>query len=297
MRYFTREVLESSIMTDYSKWDRYSAELSSEDEDEARKAKPRVTKLDQPSRIKLGSSPQDQPYSVFSEPELSAQSSAGAGGVGMGFQGSSNSSSGGGKGGSAEVDFEKDYVQCDGGKYRWRQTPQEVVLEIPLSAGMKARDLRITMEEKGDVGSNISVRQQGQEQALLRGKLQYPTAPQDIQECWQVCTSDAGCSKFVEITLQKRSPVPGAVQWWGGLLAGEEPVDLSTIPARLRQQQGQASGNSSFQDNWVKAHSMFREKMAKGGGLQPQAVVVVGADDAAGVAAGAASVAEIEIGR
>ncbi len=285
-------------MTDYSKWDRYSAELSSEDEDEAQKAKPRVTKLAQPSTIKLGSSPQDQPYSVFSESELSAQSSAGAGGVGIGFQGSSSSSSssGGGKGGSAEVDFEMDFVQRDGGKYRWRQTPQEVVLEIPLSAGVKARDLRITMEEKGDVGSelNIRVRQQGQEQALLRGKLQYPTAPQDIQECWQVCTSDAGCSKFVEITLQKRSPVPGAVQWWGGLLAGEKPVDLSTIPARLRQQQGQASGNSSFQDNWVKAHSMFREKMAKGGGLQPQAVA---ADDDAGDAAGAASVAEIEIGR
>jgi len=119
----------------------------------------------------------------------------------------------------------------------------------------------------------LDTAEQGQgNTVLLSGELQYPIKAEDIQECWQVCTRNAGKSKYLEITLMKLSPVPGAVQWWGRIFADETHIDLTQIPARLRQQQTQTSNSSQFQENWLKAHSMFRERIAKGAHRQQEIV-------------------------
>lgn len=61
-------------------------------------------------------------------------------------------------------------------------------------------------------------------------------------------------TRFLEITLKKKSPFADAIIWWNKVFENDPDIDISTISER--------QVNSSFQDNWNEAHKLFKEKIA-----------------------------------
>lgn len=246
------------MTTDYSKWDRICADLSSDEEEKS--VAPRVTKFDSPKSITIPTSNRNSFSGALHSNEKTSVSPESC------FSSVCVPSPNPNPDGIGDED--QNIVQRDG--YNWSQTRDEIKIVIPLSVGTRARDVTVSMNG-ALAGALLSVRQEieGISKILLQGTLHYAIQPIDIQECWEVCTTSKG--KQIEITFLKLSPVSGTVLWWSRLFSHEPPIDVSQIPARLRLQERQSksmeNSNSAcasgltFQESWQEAHRLFRERV------------------------------------
>lgn len=243
-------------MANYSKWDKFAAELS--DDSDVEDNVPQVTTLDGTGGKTVQIGPQG--YTVKETKSTTTNTSSRV-------EVLSSSANVGDNEASLEA---KNGAVCEG--YSWSQDRYEAVLSIPLPEGVRARDIKLTFAEK-------KLRITHKESILLEGTLRYDAltaaerkddeaaAPLDWEIRTKVSPSEES-RRVLEVVLRKKSPIPGAFIWWKNVFASDTyEIDVSKITGRT----------NIAQDNFVAAQQQFLEKVGK----MEQIEVNVGEDDAA----------------
>jgi len=234
---------------DYSKWDKYAAELSDSD-DEGQK--PVVNTVGAKEAVKLGPSGYEI-GSTISKPTLAASGSKGS------------------------INLDENQLTMNGAKgdiYYWRQDRQEVILTVVLPSGVRGKDVALTFNAATKV---LSISAQGVD--ILSRPLRYGININNMvsvsgdknklvidPEDWEVKTvpfdsSDPNATleetRILELSLRKVSPLPGAIFWWRNCFEGEKEIDVTKIAGRP----GVSQEEQLKEDPFAIAHKMFLEKM------------------------------------
>mmetsp|Transcript_5127 Transcript_5127/g.10038 ORF Transcript_5127/g.10038 Transcript_5127/m.10038 type:complete len:159 (-) Transcript_5127:138-614(-) len=96
---------------------------------------------------------------------------------------------------------------CEGG-LKWTQTSDEVEVEIPLEAHMKARDVEFRI-----LPTSVSLRIKGATTSLLEGKLHRRVKSDECN--WSI--DGEGEARSLKLTLVKQTPTKGSLHWTGVL--------------------------------------------------------------------------------
>jgi hypothetical protein len=212
-------------MVDYSKWEKFAAELS---DDEEESTAPTVTRLDDNERVNIS------PKGVSLE-TMRAASVEDAGKVPPI--------------GKDVICGEYNVNDGETGIFLWRQDKDHVYIRIDVDASVKASEVQITYSAKY---TTLAVSMRGQR--CIQGPLQYDIEiDADGLLDWELLTTDI---KYISLTLIKKSPLPGTTLWWSRVFKGDLEIDVSTI-------QGRKQTSQSFAESWSEAHRMFREKVAE----------------------------------
>lgn len=260
------------ISMNYSKWDKYAAELT-DSEDEAETSKPTVKVLGDNQAVKIGpdgykvespavSVPQSsKPKSDKKENALEEPPSAEEDTLNLTTNGSK------------------------GSNYYWRQNRNEVILTVLLPTDVKGKDLSILFDSNTRVLTVVHAPSTN----ILSGPLRYTINTENMAcnssskslltldpEDWEILTltgssGSAQSVRALEITLRKLSPLPGAIFWWRNCFEGEEEIDVTKIAGRTNMMAaapgagaggaGGVASNSAENDPFVQAQKMFLEKM------------------------------------
>lgn len=86
--------------------------------------------------------------------------------------------------------------------------------------------------------------------ALLEGALKDGAGGADCA----TAIGEADCARLCKITLLKRSPIPGAVQWWSRVFEGDDTIDVTQIADRKQNSGGSMSAV------WAAAQARFHER-------------------------------------
>lgn len=182
-------------MVDYSKWDKFANDLSDDDDDSVGN-RPVVTKIEKPGggRIQLG--PQgavlldDNSQSIREELSVTSDISRMSG----------------------PSDFSKNGDTLD--SYLWCQDRHEVVVRVYIDRTLRAADVDLRLSEE----NHLTVRNRKTGEFILNGALQnsVETNSAESGDCvldWEL-RSVSSSSRIFELTLRKRSPIPGVIMWW-----------------------------------------------------------------------------------
>lgn len=255
-------------MVDYSKWDKMAAELSDEDEGPQQVA-PQVSVFDSPGGESIRIGP-DGP-SVVSKAQTQMQ----ANNITTAIKGEEDtarktSSSAGLVAGRSErksvVDLatEQSLNGAICSNYSWRQDRHEVVLLVDIPVQTKGKDLVADIDQ--DKILDISTKYSGQNTTILRNQLRYPVEMGDSYSLeWEIkpyarstgFDSSLGVNESIssclELTLRKKSPIPGATIWWENVFVCEPAIDVTKIKGRQI--------SNSLHDNWAEAQKQFLQKV------------------------------------
>ena len=293
---------------DYSKWDKMdygassdeeegsSAELSAGGEEEpAGAGRPRVTRLDGPSRVTRDA---DGMITIDStQSQTSSTASPGSRPTNI-VTGATVSK-------SAETSSQKQAPQPElikssqthlnkrltknGGQFTdeatqsqifWSQDRQEVTVYIEFDpCQIKSKDIRVVAsgmvpygERNAAVGGGgethgklkVMVKVDGGNTAmtLLEGELPHRIhLAEDEEEVeWEILSEDD--RKFVVVPLRKAAPMAGVVIWWDCILQHCPKIDLSSIEGRSKEISG--SSGAGMESAWEEAHRLFKEKVKMG---------------------------------
>lgn len=233
----------------YSKWDKYAAELSDSD-DEGQK--PIVKTVGAKEAVKLG--PSGYEIGSTSQKAVVEQSQ-----------------------GKGRTNLDEKQLIVNGSKgdnYYWRQDRQEVILTVVLPSGIRGKDVALNFNAATKV---LSITAQGAD--ILARPLRYGIDTNNMvsasgdknklvvdPEDWEVKTvpfdsSDPDATleetRILELSLRKVSPLPGAIFWWRNCFEGEEEIDVTKIAGRP----GVSEQEQLREDPFAIAHKMFLEKM------------------------------------
>jgi hypothetical protein len=254
---------------DYSKWDKFAAELSDSDDEEP--GAPKVTSISQGSKVTIG--PEGHSISAtdnkdamitFNKQEIKTAKKKRIDDVDDG-------------------DIRNGGVTSKG--CRWRQDAKEVVIKVPVDGSLKARDLSITLTPDANMKRVLALTNRSTGVIVFAATLRFAVLENDGEDeaplDWEIkqdsySSSDSSSSssseevvcepppRYVVITMQKKSPIPGAVHWWSHVFEGDPEIDVTTIADR-KPKAGASSYSSStptFSENWEEAQRLFKEKMA-----------------------------------
>lgn len=236
----------------YSKWDKFAADLSDSDDDGR---KPVVKTVGEKESVKIGPSG----YEIAHSHPHATAGSVKAPGVKV---------------------LSSDEIQLTvngskGDNYYWRQDRQEVILTIVLPSDVRGKDIALTynvatkillITAQGTVvisralryGINTSnmvgVRGDKNELSIDPEDWEVKTVPFDSSQA----TDTLEETRILELSFRKTSPLPGAIFWWRNCFEGEAEIDVTKIAGRPAA----ASQESQLQeDPFAIAHRMFLEKM------------------------------------
>ena len=252
-------------MVDYSKWDKFVADLSS-DEEEYVKAKPRITAFDKPTAVTIGPSglpSKRKPAAPSSAPRIMAAGSGEMKGSGSGV-------------GDLLSAFSKNGASCEG--YCWSQTSDAAVLRVWVPLDVVAKRVRVrilakpkkikdeksadklanaTSDTKAFFGEDFWLSVDVDKKPVVEGQLGYPVVLDDDYDGgvdWQLETE--GERRWITVDLVKKNPLKGVKIWWSRLLTGETGIDLQKISDRRKS-------SSQMKKNWEEAHRLFQQKVSK----------------------------------
>jgi hypothetical protein len=281
------------MMVDYSKWDKFAAELDDSDEEG-----PKLIKLDGDKGGKVTIGPKGYQINSSSggtkkdvvkecnfdgeemeeeeEEEINPNAYIPATSV------QSNSAST-----SSTIVTNKQTIDINSGgkgtyrgtEYEWWQDRYEVTLLLYidwLSSSIKKRDLKLSFTEHTkllEISLNPSSKVFHTSLQSFEGKLQY--AIQLIGEKhneydeildWEFipsspCSSSSSSSRpAIKLSLKKLSPIPNATFWWKKVFEGEPEIDVTKISGRQKQQM--------VQDEFQQAHELFMQKVKQGNKME-----------------------------
>ena len=212
-------------MVDYSKWDKFAADLS-DDDDDYRPNKPVVTKIDKPGGGKIQIGPQgatlidDESSCVLRTHQKDDNGTSGA----LAMNQSTNrvlTSTTAAKANYSDFTRNGDSLE---GRYMWCQDRNDVVIRTLVQLELKACeiDLQLNLENR------LTVRIRGSHHIILEGYLQNlietnPTDTGDSIVDWELKSLNG--DRYLEIVLKKKSPIPGEYDIF---------VILSSDPYHLR---------------------------------------------------------------
>ena len=132
----------------------------------------------------------------------------------------------------------------------WCQTKEQIIIRCYLNENIKSKDILVTY----DVTQKI-LKFTHCDEILIEGKLRYDITLNNLSEClsiidWEIKTLTS--MKYIEITLNKKSPIDGLVIWWECVFIDDEVIDLNKIKGR---------NSSSTSNVWEEAHRLFKEKV------------------------------------
>lgn len=269
------------MSTNYKKWDQFANNLleSSDDEGDESSRSVHVTKFDQASSIKIGPKGSEILKSTVCNTK-SQQPDNDNGTLGTAkLSGSAILESTLGFPGKSHV---TNLVQNGGytGQFYWSQSRDEVIIRKPIANDLKASEITVAYND------NPSMRFEGIRPELkftskngneiLSGRLQFDIIPNDDSESgvisrvdWELNTlpiESLGTTRMLEITLRKKSLIPGAIFWWRNVFVDDPEIDISEIS-------GRNSSSRLDSDIWNEAHRKFQEK------LQENTIVPIDVDD------------------
>jgi len=266
---------------DYSKWDKMDF---SDDESASSDNAPRVTRLNEPSRVTYSSDGVNVESSTHATVSHTTQtkvatktsiSSAEEGNIRIGLMT---------KNGASFVDPDTKYESF------WSQDRSEVVLCILYDqSSIDSCDIRVhvtgavnyegrhsavggfdgSQNTDGVEGSKgkVVVSAVGRDSPILEGHLAYPTHLSEGEDevDWEIDVTDPS-KKIIRITLLKAVPMQGLTVWWSRPLLHFPEIDVvSGIEDRDMPSSSKSSKNKNQQeqwkDSWDEAHRMFRDKV------------------------------------
>mmetsp|Transcript_16660 Transcript_16660/g.22957 ORF Transcript_16660/g.22957 Transcript_16660/m.22957 type:complete len:256 (+) Transcript_16660:218-985(+) len=242
-------------MVDYTKWDKM--QFSDEEDDDLYESGPRVTRVEPGQQINIGgTSWSAEPLEANNVHDDSATKKFIAKDIKLMVNNASICDS---------YQLTMAALSNNGeiaDSHCWSQTKDEVVIQINVPKGVRARDVGVSIKEK-----HLKVSLKGPpESILLNGVLLHPTE-MDEDLGWELLDwpleSDLHQKggRRLQVTLTKCilpsgmefSPGESVVVWWRSLLEGGTQIDLDRIQGRKNRQQ--------MQDNWAEAQEMFRQKV------------------------------------
>lgn len=230
---------------DYSKWDRFVAEVSdSDDEDQSRR--PIVTRLDDSTTVSIGSDGWKSEARVQAKTTITASTAEP-----MTFVKNTKTKTRTRNGG---VD----------NSFLWGQSKTECVLYVRIPE--TSTKISVTIE-----GDRLLIR--ASTGVILDRRLAFDVAfqrigakrivpPEDID--WEVlrdAPSDAVSgdeSRLLKLTLRKdtsRFGGSGVIHWWPRVFTGQKDVDVTCFPDRSANR-----GKPTFATAWKEAHDAFRRR-------------------------------------
>ncbi len=244
-------------MANYSKWDKFAAQLSDSDNEEEEN-RPLVTTLDGKGGKSIEIGPNG--YKVKDD---SAVENVFSKGTVETLSTSTNV-------GDNQIALEsKNGAVCDG--YSWAQDRYEVLLSIVIDESVKAKDIRVTYSD-----NLLEIRKvQRKDAALFSGTLRYDimtNAERKDDEVsdvidWEIKNKVGGSSstattrRVLEAVLRKKSPIPGAFIWWKNICVTDKyEIDVTKISGRSSSA---VEAASSTEDNFAIAHKQFLEKVGQ----------------------------------
>ena len=287
---------------DYSKWDKMDFSDDSEDDgsDEdgdttgvAARVRPRVTKLDGPTRVtresggtirieggsETSSVTPPHGYSVAKKRPITD-----CGNDGTGHRGIEPS--------TPPADAIASQLTRNGGwfvdaptssRVYWSQNREEVEIAVVFdTAEISTRDLCVKLtgalpylDRKAAVGGEAcgrlvmsAVKSSGERKVLLDGMLpQFIHLAEDEEEVeWEIDKFGKRTERVARVTLRKAVPMNGLFIWWDQPLAHCPKIDVSCIEDRYTKPvEGVIADHKSQQvqikEVWDEAHRMFREKI------------------------------------
>lgn len=266
------------MSTNYSKWDKFAREVlsdsensdTSESEQQGFKRRPKVTRLEQPSTIRIDSqgstiltqqSQQLHPEPMVNE-VLARKANSSAEDTLADLRASSSSK----ERTPASVTRLDEFTMNGGdtGRFLWSQSREEVVIRCQVSTDLKASDVVVIYQDdppkrfEGERPWLGFTTKHGSD--ILSGHLQFDIVPNDPKrdDCldspvdWELKAGDDG-NRYLEVTLRKNSPIPGAVFWWKNVFVGDGEIDLSNIQGRI--------GSTLSGSLWQAAHQQFQQNL------------------------------------
>jgi hypothetical protein len=247
---------------DYSKWDKMS--FSDEDSTSScEKSAPRVTRLDEPSRVTFSSKGATvEAASKTSKTEVSTTHKK------------EKKKSSGLKRMTKNGAFYVDPVTRN--KVFWSQDRDEVILRICYDQSIASRDIRVNIlgalkyeDRHSAVGSpeagamcggkrRLTVSAIGRDAPLLEGDLDYNVhfAEDEGALDWEIDVTDPS-RKVIQVTFLKAVPMQGLTVWWSRPLSHFPDIDVASgIDGRNKHEQ--------LKQSWEEAHQLFRDKIKKG---------------------------------
>jgi hypothetical protein len=269
---------------DYSKWDRM---VDSDDEDDEKEsAKPRVTVLDQPTRVTFGGSGGGQSEDIdeaeAASPSLAdtkertaipflANASDPSETKPLSKYGIPQSWS---EKGSVILKRPEDASSAQSSfqniHYCWSQDRASVHIRVPIDGTTTAKEYDVAVtnvlpyrDRHCAVLTNAAplqlvVRHGKSDVPLLSGTLSHPvyvTEDDDGVVDWSIETMRLGDSeeRYILILLNKATPMDGVTLWWKQCL--QEETERAALPPATPQQ-------VALQEAWKEAHAQFRETVA-----------------------------------
>lgn len=252
---------------DYSKWDNIDCSSSDEDKEGAR---PQVTKLDAPSRIKRTSDGTLVVEEQIQHPEINpnADSSTTKGHLLKRYDTTAKIEDWSQNGGVVTTEM--------GAKLYWSQDRYSVCLRLSLpSSQVKGNQLQVNIEnmlpfkdrhiavgtdQKAQLNVIWTDPATGDSKMLLEGDFPHAVhASEDEELDWGIDRLTEHDSKkevaLLVITVRKAVPMEGVVIWWKRPLTKFAEID----PTQANP--GDASRAKEFQNAWEEAHRQFREKI------------------------------------
>ena len=239
---------------DYSRFDHL--ECSDEEGDsygDGAVARPTVTRLDAPSSVTFGGA--DNVQRAGKSRAASASSSASS---------SASASTLGSRGVCASMIMNGARTPT----HWWCQTRTDVTVRFVVAGGVRARDVRLRVEERA-----LCFSIKGEDQLAHGSALHLPVKPvADILDIdWEIerdVVTDDSTSRlvFVRVTMEKKT-VSGVIMWWDRIFQAEmSQVDVTAIADRGKTSQSVVTGqgnstSSSSQKVWEEAHALFRERV------------------------------------
>lgn len=211
-------------MVDYSKWDKFAAEITDSDDEEDKKLN--VTKFNQPTSVRLG---EKEKKSLVRKKK---------------FDPSRN-------GGRNETHW-------------WGQNEKECWIYILVPQACKAKEIFISLDNSVIcVKRNGKLILKGTLAHKIKSETSK-ILPEDIdwELVESNNLNDARKdTKFIKIHFQKEMIVSGCIHWWSRIFLEDEKVNVASFPDR-RGRDGSSEKNS-FQNAWQKAHEEFKKKVRK----------------------------------
>lgn len=219
-------------MVDYSKWDKFDA--GSSDEEDSRPM-PKVTTLSDHSKITIG--PKGYSVSESKEDEAALRKERSA------VQSSERTRNG-------------SMVAKEGFSFSWCQDRYSASLYLSIAKHLKEKNITVSLQDK-----ELKVSVLLDKSVLLQGRLQYEVQlTGEVDNPWdKVCDWEILPEKndmehnTLRISFTKRTPIPGTVLWWSRVFSDDEPLDVTQLQDRRQQ-------DLTANKNFLEATELFKEK-------------------------------------
>jgi hypothetical protein len=240
-------------MVDYSKWDKFAADLSDDDEQEGILSQsPRVTAFEGDSGRSFNIGPSGT--QLLPEPPTKSITTTTTSSSATVITASSSA--------AATTSSYELLSSRNGGvtnRCTWCQDRSEVILRKELPLSTKAGDIQVTFDRIESVLKVITKNSS----RVMEGTVRYKFELNDEELCpiqWELVTitdPTAVEHRVLEIALKKLSPIPGAIIWWKNVFVDDPEIDVTTIPDRQM-----TAASKEVSGAWDEAHRLFRERVA-----------------------------------